>query len=58
MQTKLYGNQPVKIVEGSKMTLSVGNGSDAPVSSWSGMATTAGGSLPTMQQPNTIISLT
>ena len=56
MQTKLYGNQPVKIVEGSKMTLSVGNGSDAQVSSWSGAVTSAGGSLPPMQQTNTIIS--
>ena len=56
MPTKLYGNQPVKIVEGNKMTLTVGNGSEAHVSSSSGVKVSAGGSLPPMLQTNTIIS--
>jgi len=55
-QSKMMNSQPTKTAEGGKLVLSVGSGSEAQVSSWSGKQVSAGGSLPPMQTTNTIIS--
>lgn len=54
-QSKIMNSQPTKTAEGGKLVLSVGSGSEAQVSSWSGKQASVGGSMPPMQT-NTIIS--